>query len=114
MVQIIRICDCIWVLFGWFYYRSMFFVFHGVFEGGLEGGCVLVLGCFQYHHTLKELFCYAKCGWILVVCYWFGLLFCFFLWCLGLYLFGKGGMCYGVCMVLWLLFLSFYLWGCLY
>jgi hypothetical protein len=40
MVQIVRICDCIRVLFVWFCCRSMSFVFHGVFGGGLEGGCI--------------------------------------------------------------------------
>ena len=60
----------------------MYFVFHGVFEGGLGRGCVSVLDCFQYYHILKELFYYGKCRWVLVVCYWFGLFFCYFLWCL--------------------------------
>ena len=34
----VQIYDCIWVLFEWFCCRSMFFVFHNIFGGGLLGG----------------------------------------------------------------------------
>jgi hypothetical protein len=61
MDQIVQICGCIRVLFGWFCCRKMFFVFHGVFGDGLEGGCVLVLGCFQCHHIIIVLFRDGSC-----------------------------------------------------
>jgi hypothetical protein len=79
MVQIVQICDCIQVLFGWFCCRSMSFVFRGVFGGDLRGGCIEVLGCFLYRHILIGLFCSSSYSYSMVICYWLGLSFCFFL-----------------------------------
>jgi hypothetical protein len=77
MVQRIRIYGYIRVLVGWFYCKSMFFVFHDVFGGGLARRCISVPGYFLYHHILIKLFCYSSCRCSLVVCYWRGLFYFF-------------------------------------